>query len=329
MLIADWTLTRTAPGAWRDPAAIDDAAAWLPAIVPGTLGAALRALDLWHPDDDVAFDATDAWYRASVTGAGAAALRFEGLATIAEVYLDGVPILASDNMFLAHEVDVELSGTHALHIAFRSLDAHLATRKARARWRPTLIRPPSLRLVRTLLLGHMPGWGPPVHAVGPHRAVALLDATKPRVVERRVATWIDPDGDGLVDLAIRLSDPVDGWVTARVGTIDFVLVDEGDGCLRGRAEVPEVARWWPHTHGDAGPLPARRHHRGSRLRPRPGRVPHGGGRPRRRRPWLRARRQRHPGVLPGRLLDHPRHRGPCRAPARRSCRCWPRRAKPA
>ena len=249
MLIADWTLTRTAPGAWRDPTAIEDAAAWLPAIVPGSLGAALRALDLWHPDDDVTFDATDAWYRASVTGEGAAVLRFEGLATIAEVYLDGVPILASDNMFLAHEVGIEVSGTHTLHIAFRSLDAHLATRKARARWRPTLIRPPGLRLVRTLLLGHMPGWGPPVHAVGPYRAVALLDATTLRIVEKRVVTWIDADGDGLVDLAIRLSGPVDGWVTARVGTIDFVLVDEGDGFLRGRAEVPEVERWWPHTHG--------------------------------------------------------------------------------
>ena len=249
MLIADWTLARTPPGAWRDPAAIEDTVAWLRAIVPGTLGAALRALDLWQPDDDVAFDATDTWYRASVTGDGTAVLRFEGLATIAEVYLDGAPILASDNMFLAHEVGVELSGTHALHIAFRSLDAHLATRKARARWRPTLVRPPGLRLVRTLLLGHIPGWGPPVHAVGPFRPVALLDATRLRIVDKRVATWIDLDGDGLVDLAIRLSGPAGGWVTARVGTIDFVLVDEGDGVLRGRAEVPEVERWWPHTHG--------------------------------------------------------------------------------
>ncbi len=249
MLIADWAFTRTAPHAWPDPAAIADATEWLPAIVPGTLGASLRALGLWQPDDDVAFDATDAWYRATIAGTGPAVLRFDSLATIAEVYLDGAAILASDSMFLAREVGVELSGTHALHIAFRSLDAHLATKKARARWRPTLIRPPGLRLVRTLLLGHIPGWGPPVHAVGPVRPVSLVDATVLRVVDKRVTTSIDPDGDGLLDLAIRLSGPTSGWVTARVGAIDFVLVDEGDGVLRGRAEVPDVARWWPHTHG--------------------------------------------------------------------------------
>ncbi len=249
MLIADWTFARTPPGAWRGPAAIDTEAEWLPAIVPGTLGASLRALGLWQPDDDVAFDAEDAWYRATVTGEGPAVLRFEGLATLAEVYLDGVLVLASDSMFLAHEVGVELCGTHALHVACRSLDAHLATRKARARWRPTLIRPPSLRLARTLLLGHIPGWGPPIHAVGPYRPVSLLEAGALRVTDRRVTATIDADGDGLLDLSIRLSGPADGWVIARVGGIDFALVDEGDGWLRGRAEIPAVERWWPHTHG--------------------------------------------------------------------------------
>ncbi len=249
MLIADWSFTRTAPGAWGDPAAIDPGAEWLPAIVPGTLGASLRALGLWEPDDDVSFDATDAWFRATITGEGSAVLRFDGLATIAEAYLDGAPILASNNMFLAHEVGVTLSGRHTLHVACRSLDAHLATKKARARWRPTLVRPPNLRLARTLLLGHIPGWGPPVHAVGPTRPVSLFDATAPRIVDKRVAATIDADGDGLLDLAIRLSAPTEGWVVARVGAIDFALVDDGDGFLRGGAEIPDVERWWPHTHG--------------------------------------------------------------------------------
>ena len=70
-----------------------------------------------------------------------------------------------------------------------------------------------------------------------------------RVVERRLSARFDRDGDGLLDVALRLSQPVDGWVTARCGDIDFVLVDDGDGLLRGRVEIPEVRRWWPHTHG--------------------------------------------------------------------------------
>ena len=249
MRIAAWSLAQTAPGAWPDPAAIEPTAEWLPAIVPGTVGASLRALGRWQPDDGVGFDAFDHWYQSTIECDGAALICFDGLATLAEVYLDGAPILASDNMFLAHEVEVALAGRHALHIAFRSLDAHLGTRKGRARWRPKLVRPPTLRFLRTLLLGHIPGWGPPVHAVGPYRPVSLVAASALRIAERVVAARFDRDGDGLLDLAVRFSRKVEGWVTARCGTIDFALVDDGDGLFRGRVEIPDVARWWPHTHG--------------------------------------------------------------------------------
>ena len=249
MRLGDWELAQSAASAWADPAAIDPSTDWLPAIVPGTVGAALRKAGRWQPDDGVAFDASDHWYRTTLTGDGPALFQLDGLATIAEVYLDGATILASDNMFLAHEVGIALSGSHALHIVFRSLDAYLAAKKGRARWRPKLARPPGLRFARTLLLGHIPGWGPPVHAVGPYRPVRLVEAAELRIVERTIVTRFDRDGDGLLDLALRLSRKVDGWVTARCGDIDFVLVDDGDGILRGRVEIPEVERWWPHTHG--------------------------------------------------------------------------------
>ncbi|MCX8254185.1 Beta-mannosidase [Beijerinckiaceae bacterium RH AL1] len=248
MRIGAWELTQTAPGAWIDAASIA-AADWLPALVPGTIGASLQAAGRWTPDDGVGFDAFDVWYRAEITGDGAALLQLDGLATIAEVFLGDARVLVSDNMFVAHEIGLTLAGRHTLHIAFRSLDAHLAGKKGRARWRPKLVRPPALRFVRTLLVGHIPGWGPPVHAVGPYRGVCLVPAADLRIVERHIATSFDRDGDGLIDLAIRLSAKVEGWVTARCGDIDFTLVDDGDGVLRGRAEVPEVQRWWPATHG--------------------------------------------------------------------------------
>ena len=252
--IADWSLAQSTPGAWSTPTAIT-AVEWLPAIVPGTVGAALQALGHWRPDDAIGFDASDFWYRATLTGEADAILRFDGLATIAEVYLDGILVLSSDNMFLAHEVSLSLAGSHTLHIAFRSLDAYLAGRKGRARWRPRLVRPPSLRFVRTLLLGHIPGWGPPVHAVGPWRGISLMPAASQRIVERTIVARFDRDGDGLLDVAIRLAHPADGWVTARCGTIDFVLVDDGTGLLRGRVEIPDVVRWWPHTHGEPALYP--------------------------------------------------------------------------
>ena len=110
-------------------------------------------------------------------------------------------------------------------------------------------------MVRTLLLGHIPGWGPPVHAVGPWRGLSVVAASSQRIVERTIVARFDRDGDGLLDVAIRLAHPASGWVTARCGTIDFVLVDDGTGLLRGRVEIPGVSRWWPHTHGDPALYP--------------------------------------------------------------------------
>lgn len=247
-LLEGWLLARSAPGAWGDPAAIDPAARWCPALVPGTVGASLRALDLWHPDDAVAFDAEDFWYRATLTGEGEWLLRLDGLATIADVFLDDRLVLHSENMFLSHELPVRLIGRHRLHLAFRSLEAWAAAKKGRARWRPTLVKPPALRWARTLLLGHIPGWGPPVHAVGPTRGLTLLPAGAQRVVERRISATLD-GSIGLLTLHIKLSQATTGWVTARCGTVDFALVDDGEGWLRGDAEIPDVAAWWPHTHG--------------------------------------------------------------------------------
>ena len=242
-----WTLAQSAPSRWSLPSAID-ADGWVAAIVPGTVAAALRATGRWQPDDDVGFDGFDFWYRTAISGDGPTILRFDGLATLAEVYLDDELVLRSDNMFLAHEVAVVLRGSHSLHICFRSIDAHLATRKSRARWRPRLVRPPALRFVRTLLLGHIPGWGPRVHAVGLWRGVAQIDPAALRVVDHRVATRLE-GADGVVDVAVRFSAPITGWVVAGIGSIDFVLVEDGEGWLRGSMTLPDVEPWWPHTHG--------------------------------------------------------------------------------
>lgn len=249
MTFGPWTLARTAPGAWSSPASLDEAAEWIEAIVPGTLAAALQAAGLWTPDDDVGFDAYDTWYRTRITGDGDVVLHLDGLATIADVYVDETCVLRSENMFLGHRIALELAGSHQLAIAFRSLDAHLATKKGRARWRPRLVRPPALRFARTLLLGHIPGWGPPVHAVGPTRHVALIAAGAQRILEQRLTARFDRDGDGLIDIVVRFATPTSGWITARCGSVDFVLVQQENGTFWGRAEIPDVERWWPHTHG--------------------------------------------------------------------------------
>ncbi|MDQ6831671.1 MAG: hypothetical protein M3081_22680, partial [Gemmatimonadota bacterium] len=118
-------------------------ARWSDALVPGTAAAALRATGDWDWTQPRDFDADDWWYRCgfSVDGDPASAeyvLAFGGLATIADVWLNGVQILASRSMFIAFDVSVSdlLRPNNVLVIRFRALAAALGAGPPlpRARW---------------------------------------------------------------------------------------------------------------------------------------------------------------------------------------------------
>lgn len=233
-MIGGWQLTLAAPGA---PMPADG---WIAAPVPGTAAEALRAAGRWNDAAPTPLHDKDVWYRARFAGTGKHTLRFEGLATVAEVWLNGRRILESDNMFLAHEVEVEITGDNELLIAFRSLDKALEGRKGRARWRTKLVENNALRLVRTTLLGHMTGWQPPVHAVGPWRPIRFV--TGPRDVDLRAS--LDGD-DGVLQVSLR----GEGSETFSVGDYSAPLMPTGDGRLTGTLRIPNVDKWWPNTHG--------------------------------------------------------------------------------
>src|SRR4051794_11766130 len=187
-----WELALSPAQAWQHPGELAEAV-WVAAIVPGTAAGALRALGQWSFDDPQRLHDKDVWYRVRVAGQGHRTLRFEGLATFADVFLDGRLILSSTSMFEVHDVEVMLEGEHWLHIAFRSLQAIIDVAKGpRARWKTMMITEPKLRFLRTTLIGHMPGWCPPVDIVGPYRPVLLIDEGPVRV--------------GNVDLRARLDD---------------------------------------------------------------------------------------------------------------------------
>jgi beta-mannosidase len=233
-LIGGWQMALAAPG---EPMPSGD---WIAAPVPGTAAEALRAAGRWDDSQPTALHDKDVWYRTRFEGTGQRTLRFEGLATVAEVWLNGVKILESDNMFLAHDVEVALAGGNELLIAFRSLDKALEGRKGRARWRTRIVENNALRLVRTTLLGHMTGWQPPVHAVGPWRPVTFV------VGPRDIALHATLEGDdGILQLALRH----EGEASVIAGEHSAPLVPTGDGRLEGTLRLPDIEKWWPHTHG--------------------------------------------------------------------------------
>ncbi len=251
-LTEGWDLTLLPPGGAGEAG---ESGEGVLAPVPGTAAQALQAAGLWSLDDPLPLHDKDVVYRTRLTGHGPRSLRFHGLATIAEVWLDGERILTSDSMFLAHEVPVTLNGEAELSIRFHALHPVLAAKKGRARWRPKLAEPAALRFVRTTLLGHMPGWCPPVHAVGPYRPVELVEETGPiRVLGADLRSGYD-GGDGRLSLRLTVDGAQQADGAGMTGTVEVAgqvapLRFDGIDAFHADMTLPGVEPWWPHTHGE-------------------------------------------------------------------------------
>jgi beta-mannosidase len=251
VVLADgWELARAGDTAWRAIGA------------PRPVAAVLAGAGEWSLDGPARrFDA-EAWtYRlrldapSAVLAAGGR-LVFEGLATCCDVVFNGATVLSARNMFRRHVVELPASAWRAsgneLELRFEALDAHLAPRRPRPRWRAPMVEHQQLRFFRATLLGRTPGWSPAAAVVGPWRDVWLepLDAAPCELVEQRA--WLDGDA-GRVRLALRLGDVETASAVLRdvdgVETI-WPLLRGADGLHRGTGELAAARRWWPHTHGE-------------------------------------------------------------------------------
>jgi beta-mannosidase len=273
-----WDVAPVEPDSILTPADLDRLETFVPATVPGTAAGALRAAGAWDFERPRDFDAQDWWYRTRfVASASDAAshregadttttvLRLEGLATVAEVWLNGSKVLDTDNMFRAYEIEVggALRDSNELAIRFRSLGALVKARRGRPRWRTKLVESQQLRWFRTTLLGRIPGWTPPVAAVGPWRPV-VLEKRKLVSIERASVRAMREGNTGRVVAAFTVRVLGKGALESAhlcVGETRHPLASKrasGDGVgnnwiLEGDVRIPRVDLWWPHTHG-AQPL---------------------------------------------------------------------------
>ncbi|MCB8878150.1 glycoside hydrolase family 2 protein [Acidisoma silvae] len=193
----------------------------------------------------------DVWYETAFEACPGQKLRFLGLAGLAEVWIDGECVAVSTSMFLPLAIDLATGGTVRLSICFRSLFAAMAATSERPRWRTRLVTTNALRLYRQTLLGHMPGWCPSFHAIGPFRPVELVD--RPGILQSwRFATHMRGN-DGILSVNLTFSGSAARFraLTLSVGTVVFALEDVRDGSIAAEVTLPDVARWWPHTHGEA------------------------------------------------------------------------------
>jgi beta-mannosidase len=253
---APWRCTATLPGRVEEPAGLDGSAGtWWDAAVPGTAAGALReagdpAVD-WRD-----FDTDDWWFTCEFPHPGDDGpwrLHLEGLATVADVWCNDEHLLHSENMFVAHGVDIpRLGASNRLTIRCAALAPLLRVRRPRPRWKCPRILAQGLRWYRTSLMGRMTGWVATPAPVGPWRPVRLEARAEVELTSVRVDTGCRGEGGSVtVDLGVRSVADI-ATATLRVGEAEAELAVEADGPgwrLSGTVTLPTVERWWPHTHG--------------------------------------------------------------------------------
>jgi beta-mannosidase len=237
-----WRCAVAAPGAiLKDPELIA-------ARVPGTVAEALIDASGWSWDDPVPLDERDVWYRCDFEAHGAHRLEFGGLATVADVFLDGEKLASSRSMFVPLTCNVNLRGKHRLDICFRALTPYLEN-KSRARWRPRMIQPSGLRNVRTTALGRMPGFAPPAPPVGPWRHIELVSGNSVGVVRASLRPRLEGTM-GILEVDVELDSAPDGKVTVSCAGETTEYRRQSPRFFKGPIRIADVAQWWPHTHGE-------------------------------------------------------------------------------
>ncbi len=262
---AGWECAATAAGAASDPEVLAKLPLmWMPATVPGTAAGAIRQAG--EPERGTEeLDGQDWWFRTQFDGSGTPEggwlLELEGLATVADVWLNGRHLAHHEAMFTPVRLHLSsVSDRNDLVIRFAALTPWLATKRPRPRWKSNGASHQNLRWIRTTLLGRQPGWAVTPAPVGPWRPVRLAPWASHRVVERRLRTscTVRPGGAtaGTVSLALTVTaaeqdGPTDDALL-EVGGVSVPLSVEVDGDrlrLTGSASLDRVDRWWPHTHG--------------------------------------------------------------------------------
>ena len=233
------------------------------ARVPGTVAGAYRDANRAIPAglDDGEWSFRTRFDAAPARPGEEVVLRLDGIATLADVLLDGVTVATSESMFLGQVVDIThlVGGSHELEIRCRPLSPLLAeSRRPRARWRSALVADGNLRWFRTSLLGRAPGFSAGPTVVGPWRSVSIERRRGVAVDDLRVRATLDGD-EGRLEISGRLRSlgpgspdgvlvELEGPSGRHTATVDVTAAD-GTYRFDGTMRIPNVATWWPHTHG--------------------------------------------------------------------------------
>ena len=266
-LHAGWQLAEVPAGADAAAIAALPAGAWLAAAVPGSNhGALLAAGRIPDPYDGLneaavqwVGERTWAWRLAFDvdTLAPHEDLVFEGLDTCCTAWLNGEPLLASDNMFVPQRVDVRQrlrSGRNELLLRFDPVLEAARRDEALHGKRPVWNGDSARLYVRKAQYQFGWDWGPVLLCSGPWRPVRR-HGYEVRIDDLAVRPQVDAgSARATVHVAARLGGRTAG-TTLRVRLLDPEgrCVAQCDGSAGVVLDVPAPRLWWPVGHG-AQPL---------------------------------------------------------------------------
>lgn len=226
-----------------------EALVWHAAPVPGTAAQALEHAGVLTAELAADLQSRSIWYRTTLSGPGPRSLRGHGLATLCDIWLDGVLVGTSESMFLPLSLDVILLEKSELYLHFKPLTADTLPKPSRRqRWRPHLIADPHMRQARATLLGHMPGWCPAIQPVGPYRPVEVVAHGPVEAGAADVKTLVDGTL-GIVELSVDINGIEKKWHLV-CGESSVPLDCQEGNRFHARLAIPDVRLWWPHTHGE-------------------------------------------------------------------------------
>ena len=172
---------------------------------------------------------------------------------MADVWINNTLVITSDNMFHSHRINIKPflhSGNNQIVIHFKSLTNELSQKRPRPRWKTKLVDNQSLRWIRTTLLGRIPGWTPPVSAVGPWKPIYLVAQDTPQDIH--LQTSLDQQV-GRIDFNCVLNN-VHKTTKACLKIADKIYPlaishQAEQSRISGEIKINQPKLWWPHTHG--------------------------------------------------------------------------------
>jgi len=202
--------------------------------------------------------------------AGNIALCCDGLDTIATIWLNGIQVLASDNMFVPQRVEIRdhlQPGTNELRILFESPirigREREATHGTMAVWNGSASRV----YIRKAQYHYGWDWGPILLTFGPWRAIRL-EAYDARIVEIACPAEVAADlANATIAVRVTVEDtavaalPLGAQHAAHL-LVAKILLYAPDGSLAGAASIAiednsaahtftieQPQLWWPHSYG--------------------------------------------------------------------------------